>query len=269
MSVNIQQIKFYEIPPSDIDRTGFSIDIVDSIAESTGDSFKDNMRDRNINSKWITTGSEDASNTEITFTLSDSVFADVFIFMACNFKSYLFEYFDGSNMVTIADVTDNDSDYIEIPVGYSTSIFKITIRETIIADAEKFIGCIFIGTLIGQLQGWPVIKPEHDFDIQETTMLSGKKHVVSSVGGFSFSIKTKVTSIQEDFDLLQKVLFSYKRGFFAQLSGGSREQFSLKLIGYDPNYIYKVKPVKNYAPDFYKGIYAIGSSFDAEFAEVI
>lgn len=266
---NIQQIKFYELPPSDIERDGFEITIEDSVAEDLGEASKNNMRDRSVSSKWLTTGSSDLGNTRLTFAMGDQYFVDTFIVMACNFKSYVFEYFDGSTWQVSADVTNNEDDYIETAINLLTDKIRITIRETIVPNAEKFIGRIFVGTLIGQLQGWPVIKPKFDFDHRSVKMLSGKSHVVSKSGGFSFGMRTKVTSIQEDFDLLEKLFFSFRDGVFAQLSGGSRNQFAVRLTGYDPNFIYKVKPIKDYKPEFYKGIYSIGATFNADFVEVV
>lgn len=268
---DIQQIKFFENPPTDIENTGFEIIATDTVGLA-GQDFVNNMRDRDIESIWNTTGSSDLATTILSFEFVGEKQVDHLCFLNINFKSFTLEYFNGVAYELLDTQTDFSNDYYQyiFPELTKISTVRLTITSTQVEDDQKKIGRIFFSRLLGQLNGWPIIKGDFDSDIQVTKTLSGKSHVVSNNAGFKYGIRIKVTSNQEDNTLIENLLFYQSQvGFFSQISGGSDSQFAVKLRGFSSNYILKVKPIKDYSPEYYKGLYMSGAVYSADFVEVI
>lgn len=266
-----QQIRFFEIPSSDYSNKNFSFTITDDLADSNGQDIADFMRNRNLTSSWLTTGSADANNTELLASFGgDAQDVDSLFLVKHNLKDYKIERFDGTAWQLVANITDNDQETTEHVVGESAKELKITIYATQTVDADKKITQFLTTRSIGQMTGYPEITMmSHTQGIKNSTMLSGKHSISNSVGATSFILGLKVMNEQADVDLVESLFYTYKRGVLVYVGGGNQEQFKVKARGYRLEDFYIVKPSKDYRDDFYKSLYGTGTKLSITLQEVV
>ena len=159
-----QQIRFFQLPISDITNPNVTVTITDTVAEDNGQSIANFMRNRNLTSAWLTTGSNDSANTEVLFNLVDSERVDSVFLVEHNLKSFKLEWFDGVTWSLIENVTDNELTTTEHKVDADgVKQIRLTIYATIEANDDKRITQFNIVEEIGQLNGWPEIsRVTHD-----------------------------------------------------------------------------------------------------------
>lgn len=257
---NKQQIKIFELPVSDISNTNFEITIEDSVAEDTGQLIANFMRNRNTNSAWLTTGSDDSANTVINFLISDSAEVSDIMLVGHNLKDFTVEYYDGSNWAVLDSILANESDFyhLEINPTVLTTQVRIVVGGTILADEDKKITRAIITNKLelGQFKSWPKItNPTQDIIRKSSRMLSGKYFMSESVGSFACTLSwNKGINNQEDIYLIE-AMFLRRVPFMVWLCGGSDEQFKFKMRGYRKEDLYIMKCSKNYINEWYKGLY--------------
>ena len=266
-----QQIRFFELPISDITNPNVVVTIIDAVAEDSGQLIADFMRNRNLTSAWLTTGSTDAANTQVIFDLVDSEHVDSVFLVDHNLKDFKLEWFDGTAWILIDNVTGNQDSTTEHKLGVEgVKKVKLTVYGTMVADEDKRITRFLIMQEIGQLNGWPEISGvSHELGQKTSKMLSGKYAVSESVGSFSFDLSIDLENDQHDVDIYEKILFLYRRGVIVYLGGGDESQFAVKTLGYRKNDFYYMRPEKDYKNDFYKSIYSTGLKLKIGFIEVV
>ena len=266
-----QQIRFFQLPISDITNPNVAVTITDTIAEDNGQSIANFMRNRNLTSAWLTTGSNDSANTVVLFNLVDSERVDSVFLVEHNLKSFKLEWFDGVTWSLIENVTNNELTTTEHKVGADgVKQVRLTIYGTMTANDDKRITQFNIVEEVGQLNGWPEIsRVTHDLGQKSNRMLSGKYSISESVGAFSFDLTVDIETSQKDLDLYEKLFFLYRQGVMIYLSGGDESQFLLKTLGYRKQDFYFMKPTKDYSNDFYKSIYKSGVKLKISFVEVV
>jgi len=267
-----QQIRFFEIPASDYSFPNFSFTITDTLADDNGQIIADFMRNRNLTSSWITTGSADSNNTEVLADFGDAQDLTSIFLVKHNLKDFTLEYFNGTAWINFSTITGNALETTEhkLPTGVSVYKVRLTITGTMVPDDDKRI-TQFLGTReIGQLESYPEItRMNHAQGIRNNTMLSGKHNISNSVGSTSFTLGVKVNESQADVDLFESFYYTYRRGVMVYLNGGDQDQFRLKLRGYRLEDFYVVKPAKDYRDDLYKSLYQSGVKQAFEFQEVV
>lgn len=266
-----QQIRFFELPISDITNENVIVTIVDTVAEDNGQTSAKFMRNRNLTSAWLTTGSTDAANTQVIFDLVDSERVDSVFLVDHNLKNFKLEWFDGVSWIEFANVVDNQEATTEHKLGLDgVKKIKLTVFGTMIADDDKRITRFMIMQEIGQLNGWPEISgATHELGQKSNKMLSGKYSISESVGSFSFDLSIDLENDQHDVDIYEKILFLYRKGVIVYLGGGDEAQFAVKSIGYRKEDFFFMRPEKDYRNDFYKSIYSTGLKLKIGFIEVV
>lgn len=238
---------------------------------SEGSEFASYVQNRNNTSAWITSGSVDANNTTFEIDFAEEKAVTDLIFVKQNWKSYLIEYWDGAAyqaMPTPISVTNNT----EVTRRHSftllnTQKFRVTIRGTMVANAEKYLYQFIATTVIGQLDGWPVIdEPTHNRNKQSKPMLSGKTNIADNVGGFSFTLKVPDWRNSSDLAIVES-LYTANEGFLVWPCGGVATQFTASVIGYRLEDFYLMRPANNYMPEWRQGFYTSGLDLKVKLTE--
>lgn len=268
-----ERIKIFNIPFSDFANENFSIEITDDVADDTGQDIVEYMRNRNLTSAWLTTGSTDAANTEILCNISDSAQIDDFFLVGHNLKDFDVDYWNGVAWVNLAEVLNNTSDFyhLEIPQSLLTDKVRITVYATITADEDKRITRLIITDRVelGEFKSWPVIERSRQKVVRKkNTMLSGRKKFSPSTGGFSVTLKWKMLTYQEDVDIIEYMYLSLK-GVMIWLSGGDEDQFRFNQRGYRNQDFYIVQPDSDLINAPKLGIYSNGVPMSMPLEEVV
>lgn len=274
-----QQPKVFKKNYLDLDNTKPTITITDATATNNGQSFVNFMRNRDNSSGWITTGSNDAANTEILIDLVDQREMDTIILVLHNFDSYTIQYStdnitynDFSTAINQTSVTDTTSEHTFTPV--ETRYIKIIITGTQVTDDDKRLNQLILTSKIqsGQFIGWPKFKRSTiDNDKKVTTTLSGKVHIKESTGGYSTRLELTAwpESAQDDLTMLEDMFFNELEGFLFWPCGGDDEQFRSKRVGFRKQDIYLCKIGSEYQIDWYQDTYKLGQNISVNIVEVI
>jgi hypothetical protein len=230
------------------------------------------VQNRSNLTRWVTTGSADSSNTTFTMDIGDLKTVSDILLLQHNFKAFTVEYWDGSSYQSfspaISETTNTaESNHYEVtPVV--TSRIKITITGTMVADDDKYLTQLIVTRQLGQLNGWPIIKnPVFNRNRKSTSMLSGKKAVSLAVGGFSMELSVSCWRDSDDLDLIES-LYARSEGFLVWPGGGVESQFSSVRKGYRMEDLFLMRPMNDYEPEFYRGLYSSGLSINMKLAEV-
>lgn len=266
-----QQIRFFDIPRSDLTNENFSFTVIDEVAEDNGQLIADFMRNRNLTSAWMTSGSNDSANTELVADFIDSESISSLFLVQHNLKNFKVEWFDGVTWSLVDQLTDNAESTTEHVINQDgVKKIKVTIYGTMVANDDKRITQFLAMESIGQLVGWPEISNmDYDLGQKSNKMLSGKYSISESVGSTSLDLTVDVEDSQHDLDIYEKLFFLYKMGFVVYLSGGDESQFRVKVKGYRKEDFFVMKPTRDYSTDFYKSLYQSGIKFKASFVEVV
>lgn len=229
---------------------------------------------RSNSTGWMTSGSADANETTLTVDLGDIRSVTDILFVDHNFKAFEtlwsddgVAWHDFSPAINELNNAASTSRFVvnEELVRY----FRTTIHATQVANADKRLAQFIATKMIGQFQGWPIIKnPLHSRNKTSVKMLSGKLSVSENVGGFSCELTVSILSNDADLSLFES-LFARNEGFLLWLCGGDETQFSSVRLGYRKKDIYLVKCVNDWEPEFADGIYSCGVQVKAKLAEVV
>lgn len=267
------QIKFFRKNHIDLDRPNISISVSDAVAIDDGADSLNLIRNRNNNSGWMTTTSDDSANTELLIDLGDYLDVDMVMLVKHNFKSFLVEYYDNdtSSFQTYENISDNSNDTSILTKSVNTDQIKITIYGTIIADSDKILRQLIITENfgVGEFEGWPQIKrPTASLNKKVNRLLSGKVNVVEKRGAFSVSLEVKFWIIDNDLTLVENIYYN-REGVLMLISGGNEDQFASKRIGYRNEDIVLVRPVNELELPYNKGIYKNGIKVKMDLEEVV
>lgn len=271
-----QQIKFFKKNKIDQTVNDISLTVTDATATNNGQDFVGFLRNRNNTSAWMTTGSNDAANTEILIDTADSRAVDTLILIGHNFASYTIQYLD-TNTSTFVDfspainVSANTATTTVHDVSLvNTPEIKLIVTGTITSNEDKKMRQLIITEKlgVGQFEGWPIVKPEVSLNRKVTQSLSGKASVVETQG--SYSVELSVVSWKSDVDLtIVEALFFDRNGFLVWPSGGDESQFSSRRLGYRLEDIYFMKCTNEYRPEWFKGLYKSGLNLNVKLIEAV
>lgn len=260
-----QQIYFFEKNKADITNT----DVV--ITASQADEFTAFMQNRDNNSAWITTGSQDSDNTNFVIDFGSERDITDIILIKNNFKDYTIQYWNGAAYVdfsTAINVTSNSTETVRHTFdSVNTLMVKVIITATFVVDDEKRLFQFIVTDLIGQLDGWPVIKPVDSKNRIRNKMLSGKKRIIENSGGFRCSLSVKNWGSDADLTIIES-LYDSIEGFLLWLSGGDETQFRSNRIGYRKEDLFLMKASNEYSPAYVTGIYTAGLKIKIDLEEI-
>lgn len=266
------QIKFYRKSHIDADRVSPVITVTDLTATNNGQDFIKFLRNRNNNSGWNTSGSDDAANTQILVDLGDYQNVDMIMFVRHNFKNFLIEFYDSDlgDFNTYENVIDNEVATSLFEKSIYTNQIRITITGTMVADDDKTMRQLIITQSFfnGQFEGWPQInKPTASLNKKSTKMISGKVRIVETRGAYSCELSVKLLKIDEDLTIIENIYFN-REGVLMLLSGGDEDQFSSRRIGYRNEDIVLVSPTNELELPFVKN-YTTGIKIKMKLVEVV
>jgi len=249
----------------------FSDDNV-AAAASQGNDYASFALNRSNNSAWMTTSSVDSDNTTWEVDLVDDHYITDILLLKHNFKAFTIQYWDGAAYVDFSTpisetVNAEDTSHFTFDSQNTTKI-KITITGTQVANSDKQLFQFIATTQIGQLDGWPIIKPTILRNRKLIKMLSGKIEVKESIGAFKADLSVKILSNDADLTIVES-LFASNEGFLVWLCGGDEDQFRSERIGYRLEDIYLMKCTNEWKPLLYKGLYQAGMKVDLKLSEVV
>lgn len=265
-------IKFYKKNVYDLSNSLPTTTVTDATATNTGEDYIDLMRNRNNSSAWMTTGSNDAANTQIDINFNDEVEFDRLMVLKHNLKAFTIQYYNGSSYVdfsTAINETTNTagSNYYSFN-NVSTQQVRIIITGTQTPDDDKFINQLIFCEAIGEFTEEPEISPEFDKQRKVTSFISGKNFVAKAVGGFTCRLRKRPMVTQSDLDIVE-TLFDSFNGFLVSLSGGTTTQFELDIPGYRLEDVFYMACENEYEPMYNGGRFKHGVDVDIRLVEVV
>ena len=192
------QLRFFRKNLIDLDQPGaVSFSVNDGVATNNGLSVADLMRNRDNNSGWGTTGSNDSANTTLGLLFNGMFEINTIILAAHNLKSYTLKYRDEDTLLwtdfsTPINETSNEKDttFYEFD-GIHTTRLQLIINGTQTIDDDKFIAQFIVTRKInsGSFEGWPVLKsPVVDLSKTPVKTISGKSKIIQRVGSYSVTM---------------------------------------------------------------------------------
>lgn len=268
-----QQISFFYKNYIDYSFDGVAITVTDSVASNNGQSFVDYIRNRKNSSAWLTTGSTDAANTTLEVDWGSNKELNSIMLVLHNFKAFTVKYWGGVSWddfsTPIAETTNTaETNGYEFTTVITNKI-QIIITGTQVVDADKVLRQLIATDKIGQLDGWPIIKkPTASTNKTVSKSLSGKVYVSESVGAFSCQLTVSNLKSDDDLTIIEEI-YTRGEGVLVWLCGGDEDQFSSQRIGYRLEDLFFMRPIDEYTPEFYKGLYQTGIKFQMKLQEAI
>lgn len=257
----------------DIDSDSVTLTVTDATATNTGSTIVDFIRNRNNRSAWLTTGSNDAANTQLDVDLGDEQLIDTIVLIKHNFKAFTIQYWNGAAYTDFSTAinetinTDETSYFTFTEV--STSKLRLIITGTQTADEDKELYQMLALETEGQLTAWPQIKtPRHAGERKTTTMLSGKRNITEQIGRFSCQLRVDYWKDDTDLLLIERLYFN-RRPMLMWLCGGDESQFRTSRVGFRLEDFYLVRPTNDYTPKWYGDVYSTGNELDIRLEEVV
>lgn len=266
MSSSASQILFFNKNEADYSRSAVLL------TASEASIFAPLVQKRSNNSGWMTTGSVDSNNTTLTCNFVNLVLLTDIILVNHNFKSFTVKYWNGSSYVDfstpIAPSSSTDSTTRFTFNAVQTTAIQITILGTQVANTDKRLTQLIATSLIGQLNGWPMItKPTFNLNKRINTMLSGKTNIGINTGGFSCTLGVTNWSNANDLSIVEQ-LYGAGEGFLMWLCGGLQTQFSSVRKGYALQDFFLMQCQDNYTPEWANGLYKSGLKLNIQMTEV-
>ena len=267
------QVKFFEKSLIDFDQLGVILTVTDATASNDGADFLTFLQNRNNDSFWATTDSDDAANTQIDIDLGGENALDRIILVKHNFKAFTIQYHDGTSYTdfstAISETTNTDSTTEFTFDSVTIQLIRIIVTGTQVADADKELYQLLICKSLGQLTGYPQLKkPVSSLNKTEIKMLSGKRHVVRQRGFFSVDMSVANYNVSADMAIFESIYFGIN-GVLVWINAGDSTQFAREHIGYRGEDIYLMGPKDEYNPEFYKSYYRSGVKFKIKLVEVV
>lgn len=260
------QVIFLRKNWADIDRAAVS-----STASEANDLIPLVFNRSNTNG-WATTDSVDANATTIEVQLGDTQLVHDIILAKHNFKSYVLYYYNVDTFTWVALVTTTTNTdattHYHSAAGFYTSAVRVVINGTFVANEDKYLYQWIVAERLGQLAGWPVLKPTISRELRRVKMLSGKFSIIPAVG--AYGCRLSVTEWKSDADLtLVETLYESNEGFLIWPCGGDEDQFSSVRKGFRMEDLFLVRCSDELTTEFARGQYGRGLKVDIDLVEVI
>lgn len=266
-------IKFFALSYLDHTQNGVTLSVTDSVAFDTGGDFINEIRNRSDKDGWMTSGSNDAANTELLVTFSDLTEFTRILLLNHNFKNFTMQYYDEdtnawADFSTPIAVTNfaGKSSYFEVERVFTFKV-KLTIQGTQTPNADKslrqFLICEEIGELVTELN----IDPVFDDDRKISKYVSGRNYVTKSIGGIKIKLTMSSIGRADDLELIE-YLHSLYGGFHTWLCGGDITQYETVRNAYRMEDIFYTLVSTLYNPQWRDGRYYNGMIINFTLVEV-
>jgi hypothetical protein len=151
----------------------------------------------------------------------------------------------------------------------ATQKIRIIITGTMVADDDKILRQLICTKAIGQLNAWPIVRtPLISRNKKTTRALSGKVYLAESIKSFSCTLEVESLKNADDMAIFEELFEKYE-GVLIWLCGGDESQYSSMREGYRLEDIYLVRPVSEYSPEWFLGLYQAGVQFLVNLEESI
>jgi len=247
-----------------------SITVTDAVASDTGSDIVDFMRNRSLNSAWVTTDSTDAANTQLDITLGDSTGVSDILVIGHNLADFKIYTYNGATYDLRSTTTGEteDTTYVSFTEVDTTAV-RIIIEATQTADEDKAIRRLIITTKVAEFTGYPTIKsPEVSTNKKKTKMLSGKVAVTEGVGSFSCTLSFDNYFIDDDLEIIEDI-YAARKGLNFWFCGDDEDQFKYAFEGYRRKDVYLMRPIDDLSPEYVKGIYSAGIKTQIKLVETV
>lgn len=256
---------------------------------SSGVSSANFAIDRNSDTKWVTSGSNDTLTETLSISFSGTQTFNRLLLTDFNFKQFTIQYdvsgvwTDFTNTVGIDGATSmgkisetvfsDDSAYYEFDTVMSSKLL-ITVTKTQIANQDKFLNLLTVTTEIGTLQGHPGIKATVDKNERKKPALSGRMMIIKSIETFSVILNFKNypgrSPYGNDFDIMFR-LFDLDDNFLVWLCGGRRGSgyFSYQARPFRLRDIYECNVSDKITPIYSNEIFSTSVNMQVTISEAI
>lgn len=240
---------------------------------TTGNSILERALDKNPLTKWRSVGSSDATTETLIVDFPEDVTIDRLLLVDHNWKSFTVKYDSGGVYTDFANVVGldgslgggisettfaDDTAYYEFD-SVTTDSLELTVTETQVADAEKFLTQLISCQELGTLTGFPLIRGlRPSRNVRSKNVLSGKVLAQKSEESMKFDLDFKNfgSTFTSDLDLMFS-LFEREDNFLVWLSGGRRGStyFSYGLRGFRLKDVYEMQATRDFPLSFRDNVY--------------
>lgn len=255
-------IMIFEKNKLDLDFTGASISVTDSVASNTGAAFVSQLRDRSNFTGWGTTGSSDAANTQLDIDLKDAYELTYAILVNHNFKAYTLQYWNGSSFVdfpTAINVSGNtDTTTIHTFTSVNARLLRLIISETMVADADKLMSQLIFTRRVNQLTGQPEVRPmSFDSDRKALKLVSGRHHISEKQKAIRVRLSFPPFKNQNDMNAVKDLYESFE-GRLLSFVGGDDSGIPITVPGFRKQDFFLLKPTNDFDVSWRDGRFAHG-----------
>jgi len=226
-------IKFFDLNLAD-SKTGTTA------TASSGDPAAPFILDRNNYTYWRSVGSDDLTQEQIDVDFPASTTFSRLFLIGHNFKdisvvrkvgplTFPFTNVIGVNGVSKSGISETNetrnTSYYEFSETTGDGV-RITCQTTQAPNEEKFLNSLVLGSELGTLQGYPIIRDAtKDKKLRKSILLNGRSFVSKSLEVFRFSIdfKNYASDFTDDTGLIYE-LFDRDDNFYTWLCGGRAEE---------------------------------------------
>lgn len=274
---------FFEKNKIDLDLgSQVTITVTDATASNTGQDSVDYLRNRNNESGWGTSDSNDAALTQLDIAFGEQHDIDTLFFLRNNWKAYTCQYALGAGALTDFSTAINVSGNSQADKYHTFDTvtadrLRIIISQTFVADDDKFCSQIIVTERIGSFS---TIKPNLD-DVEFgrnrklIKTISGKARVQRNTGNVAFSLKKNNVTDPTDLSLVE-TLHDYHNGFLVWPNGNADVTESAAnaailnaRIFWRRRDLFLMSVASELAPGWGRGRYAEGQNIDMKLVEVL
>lgn len=276
-------IRFFRRNRVDLANTDVETTVSDS--STNGGAVLSKLRDRSNDTFWVTETLAGATDVEVEYDLQDALTVDTFVVTLCQSNEISLEWSDDGVSWTFAVVAETNNanssvgdDIDNEDVSGQTDIYykietqtrrywRVTFHQLISTTARA--SQVVLTEELGQLEGYPIVRGNSfDRNLNNSKVLSGKRSITQSNGGYSFSTQVRVYNVEADLLLLES-LFLTNQDFVVWLAAGE-SAIQIPLKGWRFEDLLTVKVTNSLDPVKYKGLYKSGyQNFRVDFAETI
>lgn len=267
-------IKFFAKSFADIDNEAVLVTM------SSSTSLRDYIRDRRRDTRWISSGSNDATQESITIDLGASYAIDRLILVKHNFKAFNAQYWTGAAWAHFANVVTKEgtqSNITETAATKTTSYYEFTevttqkvriqVDTTQAANAEKYVQEVVVTKEKGTFSGFPFYQQALEYrQVRKDTILGRPKF---SIAGDAFGCSLTFDGYPTAADItLMQTLWQERSEFLIYPCGADASQFRFSSQGHRLEDIFLVWFDSDLSPNYDRNVYALGVNFQVKLVEV-
>jgi len=271
----MSNIRIYEKSIIDLDNVNPTFTVTDAVADDTGQSIINSIRDRSNSTAWLTTSSTDAANTKLVIDLLDALPVSKIIMILHNFFAYTFKYHDGSSFVDFVPAINETANLSETQYHsfeeVTASQFELIITQCFlegasVVDADKILRQLIFTREIDQFADQPDInKLRQNKNRRSKRMVSGKINVTKRAGAVEATLQFKPTKNKTTIKLLDTI-FGSDDGILWSFIGADETGHD-DIQGFRLEDLYLMAATNEFDTQYFEGYFNRGHDFKLELIE--